>query len=195
MPKISELPALTTAANSDVLAIVDTAGAATKKITKQNLLAQVADGTGISSNAITTAKIANGSITNAKLATGATRIGVAKLASNATLSTTNATYLTVTGTSTGRECEVHFFLNLANGNSGDIRVAYIKVQRDGVDINPTGLETVLFNVPGITAAVGFSFVVSDTPAAGSHTWTLQLRASSGSAVVFTQGFMKVTEIA
>lgn len=195
MPRISELPSLTTAANSDVVAIVDTAGAATKKITKQNLLAQVADGTGISSNAITTAKIADGSVTNKKLATGATRLGVAKLPSNATLTTSNATYLTVSATSTGRECEVNFFLNLLNANSGDVRVAYIKVQRDGVDIAPANLETVLFNVAGIAAAIGFGFIVSDTPGSGSHTWTLQLRASAANAVVLGNGFMKVSEIA
>jgi len=57
MPKITDLTALTTAANGDLLAIVDTGSASTKKITKQNLLAQIADGSGLNSASIGSSKL------------------------------------------------------------------------------------------------------------------------------------------
>lgn len=67
MPRITALPALTTPANDDLLAIVDTSGAVTTKITRQNFL----KGSALPTDTVTTASIADGAVTNAKLATGA----------------------------------------------------------------------------------------------------------------------------
>lgn len=65
MPRISELPAMTVPSDSDPLAIVDSAGVITKKITRSDLLA----GADLPDDTVTTDAITDGSITTAKLAT------------------------------------------------------------------------------------------------------------------------------
>lgn len=62
MPRISQLPSLTIADNSDEIAIVDVSSSTTKKITRGDLLkAPLPD------NSVTTAAVANGAITADKV--------------------------------------------------------------------------------------------------------------------------------
>ena len=64
MPRISNLPALTTPDNSDELAIVDTSASVTKKITRGDLLKAP-----LPTDSVTTAAITNGTITADKINT------------------------------------------------------------------------------------------------------------------------------
>lgn len=76
MPKITELPALTVPGANDPLAIVDSSGAITKRITRNNLLsgaalpANTVDAQAIASNSVTTAKINAGAVTPEKRSGG-----------------------------------------------------------------------------------------------------------------------------
>lgn len=140
--------------------------------------------------------IADGSITNKKLANGSMRLGIAKKNTTGTLlGNTYGTYLTVTATSTGRECEVTFSATVGNANSGSNRYAHAKVQCDGVDITPIDIEQYLFFASGTTVNANVTFTVSSAPAAGSHTWTLQMLAGQASAVALGYAVMTVKEIA
>ena len=62
MPRISQLPSLTTADNADEIAIVDTSASTTKKITRGDLLKAP-----LPNNSVTTAAIANNAVTAGKL--------------------------------------------------------------------------------------------------------------------------------
>lgn len=72
MPRISQLPSLTTAANEDELPIVDVSASTTNKITRGDLLkaplpTDSVTTAAIADNAVTTAKIADSNVTPAKL--------------------------------------------------------------------------------------------------------------------------------
>lgn len=62
MPRISDLISYTAPSNSDLLAIVDQAGAVTKKITRADLL----KGTALPADTVTTPAIADGAVTPVK---------------------------------------------------------------------------------------------------------------------------------
>ena len=62
MPRISDLTSYTAPSNSDLLAIVDMAGAVTKKITRADLL----KGTALPADTVTTPAITDASVTPAK---------------------------------------------------------------------------------------------------------------------------------
>ena len=64
MPRISDLTSYTAPSNSDLLAIVDQAGAVTKKITRADLL----KGTALPADTVTTPAITDASVTPAKWA-------------------------------------------------------------------------------------------------------------------------------
>jgi len=64
LPRISDLTSYTAPSNSDLLAIVDQAGAVTKKITRADLL----KGTALPADTVTTPAIADASVTPAKWA-------------------------------------------------------------------------------------------------------------------------------
>ena len=64
MPRISDLTSYTAPSNSDLLAIVDQAGAATKKITRADLL----KGTALPADTVTTAAISDEAVSGAKIA-------------------------------------------------------------------------------------------------------------------------------
>lgn len=182
--QITDLAALTTADSTDVLLIRDVSAAVDKKTTVGGLATAVAS------------SLPNASVTNAKLATGATRLGIAKKNTTSTLvSDAYTTYLTVTATSTGRECEAYFSIVVNNANSGGNRFVQAKVQCDGVDIAPVDMDIYLQAISSNTPRYNLSFVVSSTPTAASHTWTLQLRASNASAVALDWAVLRVQEIA
>ena len=62
MPRISQLPSLTSADNADEIAIVDVSASATKRITRGDLLKSP-----LPTNSVTTAAVTNGAITADKL--------------------------------------------------------------------------------------------------------------------------------
>ena len=62
MPRISQLPSLTTADNADEIAIVDVSASTTKKITRGDLLKAP-----LPNNSVTTAAIANNAVTAPKI--------------------------------------------------------------------------------------------------------------------------------
>lgn len=124
-----------------------------------------------------------------------TRLGINKKNTTGTVITTSyVAYLTLTATSTGKECEVQFQGIANNGNSGADQLALFKVQCDTVDITPIDLTTFLHAVPGQTPGKTMSFTVSSTPAAGSHTWTVMAKAGNATAVTLEQAVMRVTEV-
>ena len=65
MPRISDLTSMSAPNNNDLLAIVDMAGAVTKKITRADLL----KGTALPADTVTTPAIVDGAVTGAKIAT------------------------------------------------------------------------------------------------------------------------------
>lgn len=170
-------------AAADVLLVRDITTNTDKKTTVAGLAPAVAS------------NIPDQSIKNVMLATGATRLGINKNHSSSVLSDVYATYATVTATSTGRECEIDFRIMASNANSGANRSVFAKVQCDGVDIPPLDIDLFLANVPGTSPRYNLSYLVSSTPAAGNHTWTLQLRGSSSSSVALNLAVMKVVEVA
>jgi len=164
-------------------------------LNQDGTLKSAAVATGTANGSITTAKLVDASVTNAKLAPGATRLGINKLPASVVIANTYTTYLTVTANSTGRECEVDFRINLSNAASGADRTVLYQILCDGVAISPTPLTIGVPNVmPGFPIST-LSKIVSSTPAAGSHTWILQLQASAASAVTIAAGELKVSEIA
>lgn len=153
------------------------------------------DGTGIGAGVITGSHLANGIVTFGKLAAGATRLGINTKTSTGSVLPTGSytTYCTVTATSTGGAIEADFSALIFNGNSGAYRTAQVKVQCDGVDVTPVldfGVSFVSSNNPPVFPA----FKVSHTPAAGSHTWTLQVKSNTGSAVIMDQAYLRIAEV-
>lgn len=153
------------------------------------------DGTGIGAGVITGSHLANGIVTFGKLAAGATRLGInTKTSIGTVLATTYTTYCTVTATSTGGAVEIDFFIcNLINGSSGALRTTQIRVQCDGVDVTPTFDITNPF-ISGQNPPQWPTFKVGHTPSAGSHTWTLQVKSNTGSAIVMDQAAIRVAEV-
>jgi len=67
MPRITQLPSLSTPDGADELAIVDASASVTKKITRTDFLS----GAPLPNNTVTTASITDASVTTAKIADGA----------------------------------------------------------------------------------------------------------------------------
>jgi hypothetical protein len=101
------------------------------------------------------------------------------------------TIATVTATSMGGEVLIDFDTTLINANSGDHRTAALRVQCDGVDVDSYSFFSQY--ISGANVPVFPSNVWWHTPAAGSHTWTLQGNANIGSAVQAVKGSMLVYE--
>lgn len=138
--------------------------------------------------------LADGIITFPKLTTGATRLGLNRHAGG-TLGASWATYATLTATSTGGVCEAEISAIVGNGNSGLDRTFDIRVLCDGAAITPSLISGLYaLYVSGATPYHTYAFNFSSTPAAGSHTWALQLQASVGGAVVLADNYIKVAEV-
>lgn len=170
-------------AAADVLLVRDITTNTDKKTTVAGLAPAVAS------------NIPDQSIKNSMLANGATRLGINKNHTAPIVTNTYTTYATVTATSTGRECEVEFSIVAHNANSGSDREISAKIQCDNVDIAPIDIGQWIPNIPGNSPKYNLFYIVSSTPAAGSHTWTLQLKASSSSSVALNLAVMKVIEVA
>lgn len=122
-----------------------------------------------------------------------TQIGRGSLGAVATLAGTPSwtDLASVTGTTLGGEVTIDFNTTLINANSGDDRTAAVRVTCDGVEVDSYSffmLYKASANIPGYPAQKFFH-----TPAAGSHTWTLQGNANVGSAVQAIKGSMTVQE--
>lgn len=162
-----------------------------KNVTTDTLV--VSSSTTLPAGDIGTADLASGAVTFSKLAAGATRLGLNNNA-GALLTTSYVTFATVTATSTGGVCEAEFHLQANNTNSGNYVEIDIRVLCDGVPITPATLN---YNLPFITGAspnYSVSYIMSSTPAAGSHTWDLQVKANTGSSGTLVNNQLKVSEV-
>lgn len=126
------------------------------------------------------------------LSTGATYLGY-NFHAGSTLTASYVTHATVTATSTGGKIHTLFSVRAVNGNSGALRTMDIRVQCDGAtveDMTGINLAYLAANNPEAT----YSFMFEHQPSAGSHTWTLQLEASAGAAVVVGENFLNIAEV-
>ena len=122
------------------------------------------------------------------------RLGQNLGADVATITASYVTYATVTATSLGGVVEIDYSAWLYDGSSGAARTFSIKVQCDGVDVG-TPLTTIgLPYISGQNPGAGIRSIVSHTPSAGSHTWTVQALASAASAVGIRVPLVIVNEI-
>ena len=146
----------------------------------------LADGTGLD----------NGSVPKTALKSGdglSYRLGLNTITATATtlLTTSYATYLTVTATATSGSVEISYGTNLQDGASGATRAGTIKIQCDGVDVSGTAIpwQTYVNNL-----TIHPNMTIAHTPGAGSHTWTLQALSSANGATFIQQSYLKVTQI-
>lgn len=120
------------------------------------------------------------------------RLGFRKKTSTGTVITTSyATYLTLTVIGTGREVEIEYGVNVVDGISGAIRNADVKVQMDGADVTGSELD-VSTNVSN--GGNNTSFIATNVPSAGAHTFTLQLISNTSSSQFLHVAYLKVTEV-
>lgn len=123
------------------------------------------------------------------------RVGINKVNTTGTvIAASYTTYASVTANSAGGECVADLSFIFGNGNSGANRDITFKIQCDGVDVTPAGLNLFAYFVSGSTPRNTAHFKMSSTPSAGSHTWTLQVLASAGSAVIMDQAVLEITEV-
>lgn len=189
MPKISELPAETTPANDDPLAIVDNAGAITKKITREDLF----KGTPLPADTVDEQAIEDESVPFPKLATGATTLGWVEDAGTGSLTTSFVTQVSVAGNSTGGTVRVTYSGFYINASSGANRTYDVRLQMDGNTVKTiSGVN--LAQVAGASNGHFFSYTFSHTPSSGAHTWAIQALASLGSAVQARHHSMEVREV-
>lgn len=107
------------------------------------------------------------------------------------LSTAYTTFATVTATSAGGKILLLGVSQFRDGNSGANRKVDMRIQCDGVTITNSGIT-----VPSFANAWESEGVIhiSHTPSAGSHTWTLQVAAQTGSATLGFQSSLQVDEV-
>lgn len=124
------------------------------------------------------------------------RLGSNKGSDTATggVTTSYATYATVTATSQGGLCEIDVSMIFNNANSGSDRGASYKVQCDGVDVGTPLSGVILVPLSPTNLPVHFSESFTHTPSAGSHTWTLKCLASANAAVTLRRPTIQVDEI-
>ena len=141
MPRISDLTSYTAPSNSDLLAIVDMAGAVTKKITRADLL----KGTALPADTVTTPAIADGAVAYAKL-----------------LSTIFSGQLT-TYTNPGTAGGTFYY-----GNIGGIKIFYGKTQFNAVG---TGGASYTITLPvGFFSTIRYSAPTVDTYTIDDRQW-------------------------
>lgn len=158
------------------------------------LKAGAVDNAGVlATDVVETAKIKDGAVTAGKLAVGSTQLGWAEH-SGGVLPTSYTTYATVTATSTGGKVVIRFSGPIANANSGAHRKYSLRVQCDGSTVKEV-TDLTLALVSGSSNTHFFSWIFRHTPAAGSHTWNLQLLADGASAVAAGYMTMEVAEVA
>ena len=151
----------------------------------------------LANNTVTTAAITDASVTTAKMQAGFTRrLGLDSITTTNTLLTTSSVaYLTVTATTTGGEIEVDVRATMVNGDSGASRKVYAQVFRDGTSISTQSTQSVGYaSGDGVSQGASYSVIISDTPSAASHTYTVKLKASANSSVYLAWSSLKVSEV-
>jgi hypothetical protein len=181
LPRISDLISYTAPSNSDLLAIVDQAGAVTKKITRADLL----KGTALPADTVTTPAITDASVTPDKLS-----LSPATTSNSATGTTGSSSYTTtLSGGGTTPSATVTIG---ANG------LALVSISADAYVDGASKTARMSFAVSGastvassdatciassaITAAtrIGVTTLVTGLTA-GSNTFTLEYKATPGTA--------------
>jgi hypothetical protein len=99
---------------------------------------------------------------------------------------------TVTAVSNGGQVAADWNAVAFNGASGSDRSIAWRVLCDGAVIGPVSAGTQAVPVAG-SPRVFAGYKVRSTPAAGSHTWKLQISASAASSVYAEYATMTVTE--
>jgi len=117
-------------------------------------------------------------------------LGVSTYTSGGVIPVGFTTYCTITATTLGGPILIQYNVNLNDGNSGSDRTGSVKVQLDGADVAGSGLG---WKTKAITSAHPSLSVYGGTPAAGSHTWTLQVQANTASANVIDASSLVVFE--
>ena len=169
MPRISQLPSLTTADNADEIAIVDVSASATKRITRGDLLKSP-----LPTNSVTTAAVTNGAITAHKLDfttfskgwgtnTGSINIGTSGNYSSLTSVTINLNKASTV------EINALATIKLANNQETNIRL--MNGSTGLFEIENQSSDTTLIRTHGANIQV-------DLPA-GTHNLLLQIRAFGG----------------
>jgi hypothetical protein len=148
------------------------------------------DSTNLADAAVSTSKLSSGAVTLAKIATGVVRLGMSTAAPGALIPNAYTTYCTVTGNSTGGEIELHFIANVHDGSSGAARTGHMRVQCDGTTVTNTDR---VYYTPGNAAYAHVVALQNHTPAAGSHTWTLQVQADTVTATFLDNAALRVAE--
>jgi hypothetical protein len=116
-----------------------------------------------------------------------------KTSSSTLLTTSYVAMCTVTASSSGGEVELDFSALIRNAGSGAGNNADIKIQCDGADLSPAmNVLSADLGTPNEGNTNGLS--ISHTPAAGSHTWTLMIKANAGSSVYCDQAYLRATEV-
>lgn len=107
------------------------------------------------------------------------------------LSTTFTTFASVTATSTGGQVILLAVGQVKDGNSGANRKVDFRIQCDGTTVTNSGITQPSFANSYESEGV---IHIAHTPSAGSHTWTFQIAAQTGSATLGYQASLQVTEV-
>lgn len=108
---------------------------------------------------------------------------------NVVIPTGYTTYNTITGVTSGKRVEITAMVSIQDANSGDKRSGRIRVQCDGVSLDDVEWQTY-----SSTGRVLCPYLTSHTPAAGNHTWTLQIKADVGAASSLKMSNVTVKEV-
>lgn len=99
------------------------------------------------------------------------------------------TYNTIAGVTRGKRVEITAMISIGDGNSGDTRTGHIRVQCDGVSLDDVRWQTITSR-----SHILCSYLTAHTPSAGNHTWTLQVKADTGSASAIRMANITVKEM-
>lgn len=110
-----------------------------------------------------------------------------------TLGTTWATYATLTVTTKGNDIYVTIHGYINNGNSGANRTFDLRIRRD-TTVLKTFTGFLLPNIAGGQPGYMFAWTYQDSaPAAGSHTYDIQLQGSAAASVILSVNQVVVHE--
>ena len=112
------------------------------------------------------------------------------------LAASYTTYGTVTASTGGNDIEIVWTAQVANGNSGADRTFNVQVLMDGATtgIYPAVLTYDAPFISGTTTTLSYTFTMLQTPAAGNHTWNIQLLGSAAGSVVLTNSIFTIKKV-
>ena len=171
MPRISQLPSLTSADNADEIAIVDVSAAATKRITRGDLLKSP-----LPTDSVTTAAVTNGAITADKLDFTTFSKGWGTNTADINISTSgnysSLTSVTIKLNKAGT-VEINALATIKLANNQETNIRLMNGSTGLFEIAHQSSDTTLIRTHGANIQV-------DLPA-GTHNLLLQIRAFGGSA--------------